>query len=75
MADRPSYFTSTTSQVLLLCVLGYLAVCLWMGWKGQLTESLAGVRWLLETALVLYGYRKGVEAATNGKAPTIGGPS
>lgn len=74
MSDKPSYLSSTLSQILLAGVVGYVLVCGLLAFKGQPTESLAGLRWLVETSLVIYGYRKGVEAGKNGNpAPQPGG--
>ena len=73
MAEQPSYMTSTTSQILIVGVVGYVLICGWMAVKGQVAEALTGMRWLVEAMLVLYGYRKGVEVGknggTNGQAP------
>lgn len=66
--EKPSWQTSTTSQILVTGVSGYLIICLWLAFKGQLTEAMSGMRWLVETALVLYGYRTGIREGKNGNA-------
>ena len=67
-----SWSSSTTSQILVISVLGYLAGALLLIWHGKI--GIEAIQWLLNIILPLYAVRKGVEAGKNGNAvPPPGG--
>ena len=59
-----SLFTSTTSLLLVVAFVGYELAALWLAYKG--TISIDALKYPVETLLILYGVRKGIEAGKNG---------
>ena len=73
MDGQPSYFSSATSQLLVLAVALYGIGCLTLFWKGVLT-TLEPLQWLINILLPLYAVRKGVEVLKNSNgSPPAGG--
>ena len=67
MPEKPSYLTSTTSQLLVITVAGYLLGSLILVFKGG--GTLEPIKWLIEIILLLYGVRTGANAVMR----TMGG--
>ena len=66
MNGKPSWQSSTLSQLLVVVISSYALGCLWLIVRGQ--PGLEGLRWLVEILLPLYGVKRGVEAMKNGGA-------
>jgi len=66
---KPSYLSSTTSQLLVVGVFVYGVGGLVLIWKGTVT-SLEPLQWLINILLPLYAVRKGVEVVTHGNGQT-----
>lgn len=60
MPEKPSYLTSTTSQLLVISIAGYMLGSLLLIWKGG--GTLDPIKWLIELLLPLYGVRTGANA-------------
>ena len=72
MPEKPSYLSSTTSQLLVASVLIYGVGSVLLIWKGTLT-NLEALQWLINILLPLYAVRKGVEVVKNGHGQTLPG--
>lgn len=64
MSSKPSWVSSTLSQLLLLSVGGYLVGVMFLAWRGK--ADLSAFQWLVNVILPLYASRKGAEMAKNG---------
>ena len=65
MPEKPSWMTSTTSQILVGAIAFYGLGALVLVWKGSLT-NLEPFQWLINVLLPIYAVRKGVESGKNG---------
>ena len=70
---KPSYLSSTTSQILLGAAFAYLFGCLWVIVRGQPQEGITGLWRLFEAVFGAYAIRAGIKMGQNGGPPTSAG--
>lgn len=74
--EKPSYVSSTTSQILMLACVAYvlgslllLGIGAWQKDQALLSTGTAGLESLVAAVLPIYGFRKGAEMPKPGSPP------
>ena len=73
MPEKPSWQSSTLSQLLVIAIALYGVGAVALIWRGEI-KSLEPFQWLINLLLPLYGVKRGLEAMGNGNHPAVESP-